>query len=307
MYEVYDNSFSCSSTLHQRQRNYTEEKPLPCKVNLAYNVQELSLTGGWVPYMKELTEQEEFTRKLFYLSNPTITNGGSDMGMNEDTQVSMSTSDGDGGELAAAFQIPGRADEEWMEVNTSQQYGMAAAVEDGEEYLEGSVDELNLNIVTCVKEEPCDDLAAVMEGGRLEPSRNEESAALGAEAPLASQARGQHHAYAASKENEDDLKPLERFHQEQVESTENYKATSNLLQQTLVEFKTDIRQNLQRDNEILQQHLQRNNEILERYLQNDNQILKQHLQRNNAILQQHLQRNKAILQQQNEFFCHILQ
>ncbi|GCB71825.1 hypothetical protein scyTo_0006080 [Scyliorhinus torazame] len=100
------------------------EKSLPCKVKLAHNTQERSLTGGRIQYIKELTEQKEFTRKLFGLSNPTITN---------DTQVSMNTSDGDGGELAAASEIPERADEEGTEVNTSQQCDMAAAMEEGKE------------------------------------------------------------------------------------------------------------------------------------------------------------------------------
>ncbi|XP_038672477.1 uncharacterized protein LOC119976221 isoform X2 [Scyliorhinus canicula] len=52
--------------------------------------------------------------------------------MSEDTQLPMDTSAGDGGELAAASEIPERADEEGTEVNTSQQCGMAAAVEEGE-------------------------------------------------------------------------------------------------------------------------------------------------------------------------------
>ncbi|XP_078073949.1 uncharacterized protein LOC144497077 [Mustelus asterias] len=281
-------AFNHSSRLLSHQRIHTGEKPFLCKIKLT---QECSLTGGQVPYTKELPEQEEFTRKLFRLSNPTITNDRSVMGMNEDTQVSMVTSVGDEGELAAASEIPERAGEEGAEVNTSQQCGMAAAVEEGEECqegkvseLEGSVDELKLNVVVCVKEEACDALAAV-EGGHLEPPGDEEPAALGAEAPLSPGAHGQHQTHAVGEENEDDLKPLACLHQEQIQSMESYQATSNLLQQTLIKFKMDISQNLQRNNEILQQHLQRNNEIL----------------------QQHLQRNNEILQQQNEFLCQLLQ
>ncbi|GCB71821.1 hypothetical protein scyTo_0006077, partial [Scyliorhinus torazame] len=307
--EVCDKSFTQSSTLRKHRLTHVAEKPFRCKVKLAHNAQEHSLTGGRVPYITELTEQEEFTRKLFDLSNPTITN---DMGMSEDTQVSVNTSDG--GELTAVFEIPERADEEGTEVNTSQQCGMAAAVKEGEECqedkmsdLEGSVGEFKLNIVACVKEETCDDLAAVVEGGHLEPSGDEELAALGAEAPPSPQAHGQHPAHTAGEENEDDLKSLVRFHQEQVESAESYQATSNLLQQTLTEFKTDISQHLQRDNEILQHHLQRNNEILQHHLQRDNEILQHHLQKNNEILQQHLQRNNEIFQQQNKSLCQILQ
>ncbi|GCB62625.1 hypothetical protein scyTo_0009558 [Scyliorhinus torazame] len=256
-------------------------------VKLARYTQERSLTGGQVAYSKELTELEEFTRKLFGLSNPTITNGGSDMGMSEVTQLSMDTSDGDGGELAAVSEFPERADEEGAEVNTSQQCGMAAAVEEGEECqegkmsdLEGSVGEFKLNIVACVKEEACDDPAAVLEGGRSEPSGSEEPAVLRTEAPPSSRTHGQHQAYAAGEENKDDLKPLECLHHEQVQSTESYQATSNLLQQILTEFKTDVSQNLQRNNDILQHHLQRNNEIL----QQQNEVLFQLLQRSNETL-----------------------
>ncbi|GCB81429.1 hypothetical protein scyTo_0021394, partial [Scyliorhinus torazame] len=263
------------------------EKPFPCEVKLVHNAQERSLTGGRVPYIKELKEQEEFTRKLFDLSNPTITNSRSDMGMSEDTQVSMDTSDGDGGEVAAGFEIPERADEEGTEVNTSQQCCIAAAVEEGEECqegkvsdLEGSVGEFKLNIVTCVKEEVCDALAAVVEGGSSDPSGGEEPVALGAEALLSPRSHGQYQAHAAGEENEDDLKPLKRLHQEQVQSTESYRATSNLIQQTLTEFKTDVNQNLQINNEILQHHLKRNNEIL----QQQNEVLCQLLQRSNETL-----------------------
>ncbi|XP_038673251.1 zinc finger and BTB domain-containing protein 24-like isoform X1 [Scyliorhinus canicula] len=320
--EMCDKSFFQASTLRKHQREHTGEKPFPCKVKLAYNAQELSLTGGRVPFIKELTEQEEFTRKLFDLSNPRIANGGSDMGMNDgdvsscvfkpsggeliyvtkdnncdfppltDTLVSMDTSDGDGGELAAAIEIPERADEEGTKVNTSQQCGMAAAAEEGEECqegkmsdLEGSVDEFKLNIVACVKEETCADLAAVVEGGRSESSGSEEPVVLGAESSQSPGAHGQHQAHAAGEENEDDLKPIESLHQEQVQSTESYLVTSNLLQRTLTEFKTDVSQNLQRNNEILEHHLQRNNEIL----------------------QQHLQRNNEIHQQQNLILCQLLQ
>ncbi|GCB64750.1 hypothetical protein scyTo_0013380 [Scyliorhinus torazame] len=159
-----------SCAVVSEQRVHTGEQLFPCQL-----AQECSSTGGRFPYSKELTELEGFMSKLFDLSNSTITNGGSDMGMSEDTQVSMDTSNGGG--FTAVSEIPERADEEGTEVNTSQQCGMAAAVGEGEECqedkmsdLEGSVDELKLNIVTCVKEEACDDLAAVMEGGCSEPS-----------------------------------------------------------------------------------------------------------------------------------------
>ncbi|GCB73727.1 hypothetical protein scyTo_0002808 [Scyliorhinus torazame] len=274
------------------------EKPLPCKVKLAHNAQDHSLTGGRVPYLQELTGQEEFTRKLFGLSNPTITNGGSNMRMSEDTQVFMGISDGDGGELAAASEIPERVDEDGTEVNNSQQCGMAAAMEEGEEFqegkmsdLEGNVGEFKLNIVACVKEEACDDPAAVVEGERSEPSGGEEPAALGAEAPPSPQADGQHQAHAAGEENEDDLKTLACLHQGQVR-----RATANFFQQ-----------HLQRNNKILQQHLQRNNEILQQHLQRDNEIFQQHLQKDNEILQQNLQRDSEIVHQQNEVLCQLLQ
>ncbi|XP_072331228.1 uncharacterized protein [Scyliorhinus torazame] len=274
--EVCNKSFADSSTLRQHKGVHTREKTFTCEVKLAHNTQERSLTGGQVPYIKELTEQEEFTRKLFGLSNPTIINGGSDMGMSEDIQLPMDTSDGDGEELVAASEIPERANEEGTEVNTSQQCGMAAAVEEGEECqegkmsdLEGSVGGLKLNIMACVKEESCDDPAAVVEGGRSELSVDEEPAALGAESPPSPQAHGQHQAHAAGEENEDDLKHLERLHQEQVQSTESYQASSNLLLQTLTEFKMDVSQNLQRNNEILQQQ----NEILCQLLQRSNETL----------------------------------
>ncbi|XP_041069261.1 zinc finger protein 99-like isoform X3 [Carcharodon carcharias] len=94
----------CRKKLHDLMR--------AARAKLAHNAQERLLIGGHVPYIKDLTDQEEFTRKLFGLSNSTITNGGSDMGMSEDTQVSMDTSDGDAGELAAASEIPERGDEE---------------------------------------------------------------------------------------------------------------------------------------------------------------------------------------------------
>ncbi|XP_038673257.1 zinc finger protein 70-like [Scyliorhinus canicula] len=310
--EVCDKSFALSSSLRKHQRTHAGEKPFRCK--LAKNAQEHLLTGEHVPDIKELTEQEEFTRKLFGLSNPTITNGGSEMGMNEDTQAFMGTSDGDGGELTAASEIPERADEERMEVNTSQQCGMAVPAEEGEECqgakmsdMDGSVGEFKLNINVCVKEEACDDQAAEVEAGLSEPSRGEEPAALKAEAPPSPQVHGQHQAYSAVEENEIDLKPLENLFQEHVESAESYQATCNLPQQILTEFKTDVRQNLQRNNEILQQHLQRNNEILQQHLQRDNEILQHHLQRDNEILQHHLQRNNEILQQQNESQCQLRQ
>ncbi|XP_038663138.1 uncharacterized protein LOC119971546 isoform X1 [Scyliorhinus canicula] len=301
-----DKSFSESSYLRKHKCLHTGEKPFPCKVKLVHNAQERSLTGGWVPYIKELKEQEEFTRKLFDLSNSTITNGGSDMGMSEDTQVSMDTSEGDGGELAAGSEIPERADEEGTEVNTSQQCGMAAAVEEGEECqegkvsdFEGSVGEFKLNIVTSVKEEVCDALAAVVGGGSSDPSGGEEPAALGAEAPQSPRSQGQHQAHAAGQENKDDLKPLEDLHHEQVQSTASYQATFNLLQQTLTELKIDVSQNLQINNEILQHHLQRKNEIL----QQQNEVVRQQ----NEIRNQHLQRNNEIFQQQNEVLCQLLQ
>ncbi|GCB81110.1 hypothetical protein scyTo_0022758, partial [Scyliorhinus torazame] len=296
--KMCDKSFSESSYLRKHKCLHTEEKPFPCKVKLVHNAQERSLTGGRVPYIKELKEQEEFTRKLFDLSNSTITNGGSDMGMSEDTQVSMETS--------AVSKIPERADEEGTEVNTSQQCGMAAAMEEGEECLEGkvsdlegSVGEFKLNIVTCVKEEACDALAAVVEGGSSDPSGGEEPAALGAEAPLSLRSHGQHQAHAAGEESEYDLKPLKDLHQEQVQSTESYQATLNLLQQTLTEFKMDVSQNLQINNEILQHHLKRKNEIL----QQQNEVLRQQ----NEIQNQHLQRNNEICQQQNEVVCQLMQ
>ncbi|GCB66409.1 hypothetical protein scyTo_0010097 [Scyliorhinus torazame] len=281
-------------------RIHTEENPFACEVKLARNTQERSLTGEQVLYIKELTEQEEFTRKLFGLSNPTITNGGSDMGMSEDTRVSMDTSDGDGGELAAAPEIPERADEEGTEVNTSQQCGMAAEVEECQECkvsdLEGSVGEFKLNIVACVKEEVCDDLADVVKGGHSGPSGCEEPATLETEAPPSPRVHGQHQAHG--EENEDNLKNVERLHQEQVQSTESYQATSNLLRQTLTEFKTDVNQNLQKNTEILQ-HLQRNTEIL----QQQNEVLRQQ----NEIQNQHLQRTSEILQQKNVILCQLLQ
>ncbi|GCB73732.1 hypothetical protein scyTo_0002813 [Scyliorhinus torazame] len=281
------------------------EKHFTCKVKLTHNTQERSLTGGWVPYIKEQTGQEEFTRKVFILSNP-ITIGGSDMGMSEDTRVSMGTSDGDGGELTAVTEIPERAGEEGTEVNTSQQCGMAAAVEEGEECQEdkmsnweGSVGEFKLSIVACVKEEVCDDPAAVMEGEHLEPSGGEKPTSSGSEALPSPQAHGRRQAHAAGEENRDDLKPLEHLHQEQVQSTDSSQATSNMPQQTLTEFKTDVSQNLQRTNEILQYHLQRNNE----FLQQQNEVLRQQ----NEIQNQHLRRNNEILQQQNEVLYQFLQ
>ncbi|GCB79503.1 hypothetical protein scyTo_0016965 [Scyliorhinus torazame] len=270
---------------HEPLTHSSQWKSVPVK--LTHNTQEHSVTGGQVPYIQELTGQEEFTKKLLGLSNPTITNGGSDMGMSKDTQLSMDTSDGDRGELAAACEIPERADEEGREVNTSQQCGVAATAEDGEECqeqkmsdLEGSVGEFKLNIMVCVKEEACDALAAVAEEGHSEPSGGEEPAALGAEAPPSPQADGQHQAHAAGEENEDDLKLIECFRLEQVQSTESFQATSNLLQKVLTEFKTDVSQNLQRNNEILQHHLQRNNKIL----QQQNEVLCQLLQRSNETM-----------------------
>ncbi|GCB67722.1 hypothetical protein scyTo_0013736 [Scyliorhinus torazame] len=295
--EVRQRYFVLLSTFRKHHHTHIGEKHVTCKVKLTNNTGEHLLTGGRVPYVKELSEQEEFTRKLFGLPNHRITNGGSDMGMRKDTQLSMDTSDGDRGELAAASKNPERADEEGTEVNTSHQCGMAAAVEEGGKCqeskmsdLEGSVGEFKLKIVACMKEEVCDDLAAVVEG--------EELAALGAEAQPCPRAL-RHQAVAAGEENEDDLKPLVRLHQEQVESTESYQATSNLPWQTLTEFKTDISQNLQRDNEILQQHLQRNSKIL----QQQNEVLRQQ----NEIRNQHLKTNYEILQQQNEVLCQLLQ
>ncbi|GCB73731.1 hypothetical protein scyTo_0002812 [Scyliorhinus torazame] len=306
MCDVCKMTFKRKDNLLSHQRIHTGGKPFPCKVKLAHTAQERSLTGGRFPYIKDLTEQEEFTRKLFGLSNPTITNGGSDMGMSEDTQVSMNTSDGDRGELAAASKVPERADEEGTEVNTSQQCGMAAAEEEGEECqerkmsdLEGSVGDFKLNIVACVKEEACDDLAVVVKEGRSEPTGGEELAAFGAEFLPSSRAHRQHQTHAADEENEHDLKPLACLHQEQVEGTESYQATSNLPQQILTEFKADVSQILQRNNEILQQHLQRDSEIL----QQQNEIRRQQ----NEIRNQHLQRNSEILQQQNEVLCQLLQ
>ncbi|XP_072331171.1 uncharacterized protein [Scyliorhinus torazame] len=324
--------FNQSSHLQAHQRIHTGEIPFPCKVKLAYNTQEHSLTGEQVPYIKELTEQEEFTRKLFGLPNPTITNGGSDMGMNEDTQVSMDTSDGDGGESAAASEIPERADEEGTEVNTSQQCGMAAAVKEGEECqevkmsdLEGSVGEFKLNIVTCVKEEPGDDLAAVAEEGCSEPSGSEEPAALGAEALSSPRAHGQHQAHAAVEENEDALKPFESLHQEPVQS---YRASSNFLQQTLTEFKMEVSQNLQRNDTVLQQHRQHLAHVsvekneddlkpleslhLERVQSSEiyqatSKFLQQALTEFKMEVSQNLQKNREILQQQNEVLCQLLQ
>ncbi|XP_078073958.1 uncharacterized protein LOC144497080 isoform X5 [Mustelus asterias] len=304
--DVCDKSVPQLSNLHRHKRLHTGEKPFPCKVKLAHNSQESSLTGGQVSYIKEL---EEFTKKLFGLSNPTVTNGGSDMGMSEDTQVSMVTSDGDGGELAIVSEIPERTDEEGTEVNTSQQWGMAAAVEEVEECQEGkvseleaSVDELKLNVVVCVKEEACDALASVVEGGSSEPSGGEEPTALGAEAPPSPQAYGQHQDHTAGEENKDDLKPFARLHHEQVQSTESYQATSNLLQQTLIEFKKDVSKNLQRNNEILQHHLQRNNEILQQHLQINNEILQQQ----NDVLCQLFQRSNEALNEMRQILSQIV-
>ncbi|GCB74991.1 hypothetical protein scyTo_0020301, partial [Scyliorhinus torazame] len=253
------------------------EKPFLCKVKLAHNAQGRSLTGGRVPSIKELTEQKEFTRKQFGLSNATINNDESEMGMSEGTQVSMDTSDGDGGELAAASEIPERADE-GTEVNNSQQCGMAAAVEEGEECQESKMSDLEsrvdekLNIVSCVKHEVCDALA-VVEGGRSELSGGDEPAALGVEAPPSQRTHRSHQVHAADEENQDDVKPLACLHQQQVQSTESYQTTSNSLRQILTEFKMDVSQ-------ILQHHLQRHNEIL----QQQNEALCQLLRRSNETL-----------------------
>ncbi|GCC36530.1 hypothetical protein chiPu_0015024 [Chiloscyllium punctatum] len=116
---------------------------------LTHNARERSLSGGEVPYIKELTEQEEFTRQLLGLSDATNTSGAADMGMNDGAvinsvlkssrenyvmkqKMSMDISEHIGDELAAASEIPERGHEEGMEVNTSHQCGIVVA-EDGEE------------------------------------------------------------------------------------------------------------------------------------------------------------------------------
>ncbi|XP_078422268.1 uncharacterized protein LOC144695246 [Cetorhinus maximus] len=194
-------------------------------------------------------------------------------------EVSMDASDGDGEELAAASEIPERGDEEGIMMNISQQCGTAAAAEEGEECqeskmsdLEGSVGDtaiVKVSDLVCEEGEACDAVAAVVKGGLSESSGGGEPAALGAGALPSPRAHGQHQAHAGGEEKEDDPKHLEHLYQEQVQSTKSFQATSNLLQQTLTEFKTDVSQNLQRNNEILQQQ----NEVLCQLLQRSNETL----------------------------------
>ncbi|XP_078087828.1 uncharacterized protein LOC144505582 [Mustelus asterias] len=145
----------------------------------AHNVRECSLNVGDLPFLKDLTLQEERAWKLLGLSNPGVGSGDVDFGLSQDATVTAQQS---AGECHAAPEV---AAGKLKEASSAQQCSTEAAAEEGEALQQDISDfDSDVHRVRVVEEgEVCNDMAAVSEEEHSEPSGADESSSLAEDSP----------------------------------------------------------------------------------------------------------------------------